>query len=49
MKKKPRFTTGIRAVVLIAVMLVSALAAAPRGGKTKDHCRAELNQCMDSV
>ncbi len=49
MKKKPRLTTGIRAVVLIAVMLVSALAAAPRGGKTKAQCRAELNQCMYSV
>ena len=43
-----RVTIAIRAVVLIAVILVSALAAAPKT-KTKAQCRAELNHCMYSV
>ena len=46
MNRKPGISLALRAVVLIAIMLVSALAAAPRGTKTRAQCRAELNQCL---
>gem|GEM_PF-4683397 len=49
MNKKSRISVALSALVLIAAMLLPALSAAPRGGKTKAQCRAELNHCMYSV